>query len=89
MEFVWVLIGLVGGGGGVWYYLTKLKSHPATPPTPAPDDTECQKKLAQGIEIVESIYFQAFGPVGTPPEMLVDSFNKLWIWVGKEQKGKP
>jgi len=84
MWAVYILIGIVLGGGAGWYYFGKVKSVV----TVEADDV-IVAKLEEGLGIVDSLWAAAFGPVGVHPGVVVDLCNKLWVWAGKPEKGKP
>lgn len=79
-----LVIGVIVGGAGVWLYLAKKK-----PSAVDVVDSAITAKLQEGLEIVDSLWAAAFGPVGVHQQVVIDLCNKLWKWAGKSEKGKP
>ena len=50
---------------------------------------ESREKADELVSATSSIYTLSFGAYGTPPQAFTDAFNRLWILIGKAERGVP
>jgi hypothetical protein len=90
MDFlVPLLIGLIVGAGGVYYFWArKIEETVLAPNLPTPG-SNAEAQLGKVKRWVESAHYVAFGPVGAPDQAQDDAFNLLWAWAEQDEKGMP
>ena len=94
MLYVIAILCLLVGGGLVWYFKVKplQKGLVLSETRRKAVSDELLKEQTRATDLFQAalgIYSAAFGPYGTPPSVLTDSFNKLWRLIGKEERGAP
>jgi len=88
MWFLFILIGILIGGGASYYFFVvrgTVQSIVDTDTTPVPADPQVALVKAR----IESAHYAAFGPAGMPDTAKDKAFNLLWKWAGQSESGMP
>jgi hypothetical protein len=87
MWFLWIVIGLLVGLGGAFFYYKK-KLEPLYNAAIEGQET-CASKLVKVYNFLDSAHNAAWGPVGIREETKDELWNKLWEWADLPQNGMP
>jgi hypothetical protein len=88
---MWYVILFVVGAvlGAAALYITKFSKLAAEMDQCYEDLKNAKSKSLSFIHAAESAHYSVFGPVGTPPSLADEAFNKLWALAGLKELGKP